>query len=205
MELTISQKNISNDIIKIGLSKAAESLSFFMKHNIKIEGNDFNIVDLKTSKPTINGNETLKVLVTELMGELKGASYLVFTNEEAQQLYKQCLPADVLNNETKLAAMADAILLEVDNIISASVITQFSNILKLKIFGGVPKLVEANSNEIADLVTLNLTQNAYLLSVKAKFTSDEINFNPEFFWLLDKKFFESIILLEQQKNNEKEH
>ncbi|MES2837871.1 MAG: chemotaxis protein CheC [Bacteroidota bacterium] len=200
LELNENQKNIAKSIINIGLKKAAESLSFFMKYNIKIEGNDFNIIDIKQAK-TNSSNETKKILTTELVGELKGVSYLIFTDNEASQLYKQCLPADVLNNETKLAMMGEAILLEVDNIITASVVTQFSNLLKVKIYGGVPNFSIMSDAQLLDIIEKKSNENTYLLNLKAKFVSEEANFSPEFLWLLDNQFIESIKNFE---NNEEQ-
>lgn len=180
-------------IIKQGLSKAAESLGFFMKEQIKSNG-----VHLAINKFDKNFDFTQKYganihfLITEVIGELKGVCCLVFSEEEANQLRKAALPKEIVENPEMMTEMADAIMLEVDNIISASVITQFSNLLEHKIYGGVPQLKKFDAKQLNEFVDSNYSNELYIINFKTHFVSSNLDFSPEFTWLFDNSFLSSI-------------
>jgi len=193
--VTFNQKEMlaGRNIISAGLVKAAESLSFFMNETITL-----NEVDQEDSLSVSNieiekkNQSNIHLMITKVIGELKGVCCLIFSEEEADQLRKTALPPEVLNSPEMMAEMSDGIMLEVDNIISASVITQFSNMLKVKIYGGVPELRKVNSTELESYMQEEINNEMYLVSFKTKFKSSHVSFAPEFIWLFDNTFVESI-------------
>jgi chemotaxis protein CheY-P-specific phosphatase CheC len=187
-ELTFARK-----VVNQGLLKAAESLSFFMKETISLDELDYsfnkspNPADFTTKK-----GENIHLLLTEVIGELKGVCCLIFSNEEADKLRHTALSPEITSNPEIMAEMSDGILLEVDNIISASVITQFSNILKHKIHGGVPKLKRLNDAELNQYVKSKLEDDMFIISFNTHFVSAHLDFSPQFMWLFDSSFTNSI-------------
>ncbi len=117
---------------------------------------------------------------------------MIFSEEEADHLRSAALPAEILNSPEMMAEMSDGIMLEVDNIISASVITQFSNLLKIKIHGGVPSLEKVSYPEMESLVQEQMDKERFLINFRTSFESTKANFNPEFVWLFDNEFIECI-------------
>lgn len=187
-ELTSARK-----IVNKGLLKAAESLSFFMKEKISLAELDYSFN--KQSNPadfTTKKGDNIHLLITEVIGELKGVCCLIFSNEEADKLRSSALSPEMTSNPDIMAEMSDGILLEVDNIISASVITQFSNILKHKIYGGVPNLKKLNSEQINQYIKSKLEDDMFVISFNTHFVSDSIDFSPQFLWLFDSSFGNSI-------------
>ena len=134
----------------------------------------------------------IHLLTTKVIGELKGVCCLIFSEEEADHLRSAALPPEILNSPEMMAEMSDGIMLEVDNIISASVITQFSNLLKVKIHGGVPDLKKVNHEEMESFISNEIDNELYLISFKTSFESSKVAFNPEFVWLFDTAFIDSI-------------
>ncbi len=192
-KLNANEKNAANSIINIGLGKAAESLSFFMKEQITTNELDFSISKLDKDLDFTNKyGDNIHFLITEVIGELKGVCCLIFSEEEADQLRKAALPAEILNSPEMMSEMADAIMLEVDNIISASVITQFSNILNHSIYGGVPQLKKFTLEQLNEFVKLNYKEDMYIINFKTHFVSSGLDFKPEFIWLFDDSFLKSI-------------
>ena len=185
--------DVARTIISQGLVKAAESLSFFMNETISLhefeDENQFSIPHLEISK---KGESNIQLLITKVIGELKGVCCLIFSEEEANQLRASALPPEILESPEMMAEMSDGILLEVDNIISASVITQFSNILKVKIHGGVPALKKVNSEELEKFFQEEISKELYLISFKTSFKSSHVSFAPEFIWLFDTTFVDCI-------------
>lgn len=185
--------NAAREIITAGLKKAAESLSFFMKEQTSFNEfdyyKDWDDSEWKMSPKT---DPNIHLLTTEIVGDLRGMCCLIFSEEEADEFRRTSLPEDIRNNASLMSEMSDAIMLEADNIISASVITQFSNILKHKMHGDVPKLRKLNYDALNEFVGAELKKGLYSINFKTHFKTAAGNFSPEFLWLLDKKFVESI-------------
>lgn len=192
---TFNQKEMqaARNIISAGLVKAAESLSFFMNETITLnefdqeESLSVNAIEIEKKNQS-----NIHLMITKVIGELNGVCCLIFSEEEADQLRNTALPPEVLNSPEMMAEMSDGIMLEVDNIISASVITQFSNLLKVKIYGGVPALRKVDSTELEKYLQEEINNQMYLVSFKTKFKSSHVSFAPEFIWLFDNTFVESI-------------
>jgi chemotaxis protein CheY-P-specific phosphatase CheC len=198
--LNPKQQKLAETIITVGLEKAAESLSFFMKENIRINEIALRI---NTVQPpfdfTTKIDQNIHFLITEVIGELKGVCCLIFSEQEADELRKTALPKEILDDPNMMKEMSDAIMLEVDNIISASVITQFSNILNNKIYGGVPQLKKFTVEQLNQHVKTNYGNDLFILDFKARFTSNKFNFQPEFVWLFDSSFLNSVKQLSEEK------
>jgi chemotaxis protein CheY-P-specific phosphatase CheC len=180
-------------IARTGLEKAAESLTFFMKQAVRVNDSGFSMQPAAhlDDFPLRTGS-SIYLLITDVIGELPGVCCLVFTEEEANQLIHAALPTSVTSNPQMMAEMGDAFLLEVDNIISASVVTQFSNHLKCRIHGGVPRMMKLNGDELRSFVKSKVYNDSFAINFKTSFLSDHINFSPEFLWLFDKAFIERI-------------
>lgn len=185
--------NAAKEIIGIGLSKAAESLSFFMKETITLQQTEFSVSHEKSfSIKDLESHEQLYVLSTEMKGELKGMCYLVFNKEEKDEICKVALPPDIFNNPDKLKNMQEPLLLEIDNIISASVITQISNHLNKKVYGDVPSLALMNANELKNIITKQMQPDKLIIGFQTEFISSKSHFNPEFFWILEPNFLDFV-------------
>lgn len=191
--LTPQEIDVAKTIISAGLVKSAESLSFFMNETITLK--DFD-AEKHLNNPPLELNKkdesNIHLLTTKVIGEMKGICCLIFSEEEADHLRKAALPQEILDSPEMMEEMSDGIMLEVDNIISASVITQFSNLLKVKIHGGVPSLKKVTSKEMEEFISGEVDQELYLISFKTSFESSKANFNPEFVWLFDNTFIDCI-------------
>lgn len=189
----LDQLKTAGEIVNAGLMKAAESLSFFMKEKITLTDTDYSFDESKkTAVFTSKQGDNIHVLITEVIGELKGICCLIFSEEEADKLRHTALPPEIINNPAMMQEMSDGILLEVDNIISASVITQFSNILKHKIYGGVPSILKLNQSQLDNFIQDKLEQNLFIISFNTHFISSSLDFKPQFIWLFDTSFADSI-------------
>jgi len=191
--LTPHEIDVAKKIISTGLVKSAESLSFFMNETITLK--DFD-AEKQLYQPPLElskkSESNIQLLTTKVIGEMKGICCLIFSEEEANHLRSAALPPEILNSPEMMAEMSDGIMLEVDNIISASVITQFSNLLKVKIHGGVPNLKKVTFNEMEEYISGEVNNELYLISFKTSFESSKAQFNPEFVWLFDNTFIDCI-------------
>ena len=191
--LTPHEIDVAKKIISTGLVKSAESLSFFMNETITLKDFDAEKQFYQPPLELIKKSESnIQLLTTKVIGEMKGICCLIFSEEEANHLRSAALPPEILNSPEMMAEMSDGIMLEVDNIISASVITQFSNLLKVKIHGGVPNLKKVTFNEMEEYISGEVNNELYLISFKTSFESSKAQFNPEFLWLFDNTFIDCI-------------
>lgn len=184
---------VAKKIISAGLVKSAESLSFFMSETITLK--DFESDQLLNGSPWESSKKdesNIQLLTTKVIGDLKGVCCLIFSEKEADQLRSAALPLEILASPEMMKEMSDDIMLEVDNIISASVITQFSNLLNVKIHGSVPDLKKVNYIEMKEFIANEISNELYLVSFKTSFESSKVVFNPEFVWLFDAAFTNSI-------------
>jgi chemotaxis protein CheY-P-specific phosphatase CheC len=188
MEFTKENKRMAKEVISAGLAKAAESLSFFMNEKIELDTSDDRCLDCDPLDLDRKGESNIHLLITKVVGDIQGICCLIFSEEEADHLRNVALPAEIKSNPEMMAEMSDGILLEVDNIISASVITHFSNTLKLKMHGDVPVLKKVDYKEMIEFIRTEISDKLYLVSFKTSFSSSNVKFNPEFLWLFEKNF-----------------
>jgi len=186
-------------IINTGLQGAAKSLSFFMKDTVEVEKAEVNESLAEGDFYQKYLREPIYVLSTKIVGELEGTCCLIFTQQEAKQFQEAALPKEVTDNPTMFDSMKDAILLEADNIIAASVITQFANLLGKNIHGAVPELKKITPHEFKALLDTYVDDDAYIIDFKTTFISPKEAFSPVFVWFLNQPFIDGIKTYAAQK------
>lgn len=131
----------------------------------------------------------LYVLITQLIGDVSGRSFLILNEEESKEIFKAI---HITSGNPKLN---EAFLLEIDNIISASVIAELSNQLKLEIYGDVPQLIKINAPDLHEFLRYETsTEDAASVifsNTTFKFDGKE-KIHPQFIWRLSNKIFELI-------------
>jgi chemotaxis protein CheC len=195
MKLTDIEGDIAKEIINIGLGKAADSMAFLTQEKVFIRTVDLQILDISeinTMRPQDVADDERFVLTTNVEGEMGGVCYLIFTGEKIKRLHKKSLPESILNNPDKLRVMGYAILLEMDNIISAAVITQFSNFFKYKMYGGVPHLAKIKKEELNEFLTDHPKSSSSFIYFHSEFSTGNLDVNPEFIWFLDEEFLTGV-------------
>jgi len=189
MKLSPLELDVASDILNIALAKAADSLSFFTKVKLLVKSTDIEIESIKKINPLSKKEKGKHILMTRLRGDLPGTCFLILNEIEAQELWKVSLPASMLGDTAANHEAKTGFLKEIDNIITAAVVTQFSNFLKLKLYGDVPEYVQVdNKVDLDDFVRESIDDNAAMIHFDTCFATDEINFSPEFIWVLDDKF-----------------
>lgn len=197
MEFTGIEEDIAKEIINIGLGKAADSMAFFTREKVFIRTIDLQIlqagqIDKIEHKGVDKDDQQRFVLTTQVEGELGGVCYLIFTGDEVKRLHQKSLPESILNDPDKLKVMGDAILLEMDNIISASVITQLSNFFNYKMHGGVPSLNKMKKEELNSFLIEPQKRFSRCIYFHSEFSTGDLDVNPEFIWFLDEQFFTGV-------------
>lgn len=182
-------KAVANEIFLKGYEKASQSFSSLSGEKVSVKNFELFFGEAPDLLQKIIKTKNPSILITDIIGEAKGKSYLVFSEKDAQ-----AVPDMLIQKMKSLESnpdFAEIILKEVDNMVSAAVITEFSNQLDLKIYGDVPKIIfpeEANREWLQDEIEDNEHMFAILSSANFAFENN-LKICPYFIWILDKEFY----------------
>lgn len=131
------------------------------------------------------GNYTL--ITTEIFGDIFGKSYLLLSKSDYEELTR-----NIMLKKDSPINFHHEFLKEVDNILSASVISKLANMLKVKIYGDIPIWKGEISSAISELISTDFrtrTDKIYLNTIFFSFdNSPEIK--PLFIWAMDARVVE---------------
>jgi chemotaxis protein CheY-P-specific phosphatase CheC len=188
--------SVAKRIINIALANAADSFSKLAKTKVRLQH-----VEIPPATPDndlkhlIDDNNQLYVLITEVKGDIPAESYLVFTEKSAGEIVKLIMHnANQQNTEIK-----EAILLETDNILTASVVSQFSNFFKVNLYGDVPGLYKWNKEKTEEILTEKMQEYSLRVSFKTSFITDGTEIHPEFIWIFTHSFIDYVKWLANDK------
>lgn len=149
MEWVLSEleRDLFKEIANIGLSKAADALAVLSKEQVLLNVPDIQIIPPDKLVEVI-APETRNTIVvhSDIRGDLEGKTLLLFSREHVEKFISESI-ASLPEYDRNFAELQDSLLLEISNIITGSIVTQFANIFKLNIYGSVPQGPETNVEE----------------------------------------------------------
>jgi len=191
--LNENELKVATKLIFDGLSMAKSSMEQILQSPISIEKIEYDGNDLGVKRFFNEKVGSVHLIKTELMGDLKGTSHLIFSETEVSRLYKACLPDSIISdesNESKLMKMG--FLSEIDNMVAAAVITEFSNFLGIEIYGMVPSLKVLEATEVNEYLADESKDYDSVVHFKAVFHGKELDISPDFVWVFQNKFVDKI-------------
>jgi chemotaxis protein CheY-P-specific phosphatase CheC len=186
-----NQENYIVHILTAGFNRSAQSFSKFVGKNVKVHMaqsiarhfHDFSYLREDAGE--------LYVLTTQLIGDFSGKSYLVLTHEECEEIFNSLHAGLAVGREQ----VKNAFLLEIDNIISASVISELSNALEIELYGDVPVLKKIQAQDLEALISSDTVSGemgrALIANTTFQFDNQE-RVHPRFIWKLSSKVFDVI-------------
>ncbi len=187
IEALVQDINKLEKLINLGYENSKKSLSSIVGEVAQIEMaplEAWNVQDERIFQKS--SAEQVAILTTDIIGDMKGKSYLLLGDEEVQTLSTHC---KVPEN------MTDAFLLEIDNMLAAAVITVFSNYCDAKMYGGVPAISRVDGKELSsfiskDLHTIESFEGVCLVAETSFVFEGNLKITPQFLWFLPKDFVE---------------
>ncbi|PIB34950.1 hypothetical protein BFP72_05850 [Reichenbachiella sp. 5M10] len=189
--LNEKEQKLAQRLIEDGLNSASTTLSSLLKSPISITKIDFGNDAMDSVKESLEENKIggYHILRTELIGELQGVCHLIFSAAEIEAINQISVPASLLESSAAEAKLlSEGFLTELDNIVSASVITELSNGLDMDIFGHVPSLHIMDATELQSYLVADASQFNNVVHFKANFKGEELNVCPEFTWMFQDQF-----------------
>jgi len=169
-----------------GYSNAAASLSKMIKDKIcfnnsyfgfhRMDSNDFS------NKKSFSRNESNILITTEIFGDVTGKSYFLISDREFD-----LLTHGIPEGRDPNVNLKEEFAKELDNILSASVITKLSNELNQKMYGDIPVLVGKVNGRIEDIIYDDFNELSEEIYVNSTFFLFENNpdIMPFFVWVVD--------------------
>jgi len=174
------------DAFEAGYLNAALSLSRLTGGGISFNNFRFDGHRLFDTNFDVHARENRQgtdlLLTTEIFGELSGKSYLLLSVDELEWLTTK-----IPNHANQQENMTEEFIKEVNNILSASVITWLSNHLECKIYGNVPEIGGKLTRRLEDVIYddfRNLCDEVYVNSVSFSIENHP-EVHPTFIWVID--------------------
>jgi chemotaxis protein CheY-P-specific phosphatase CheC len=200
MRLSEYELDITKELISIALANAADAFSKMAGEKVLVHQFDLTIGTPEAKAVLPEGfDASLHVLTTEVKGNLEGKSYLVFNQSDTKRICKVFAPGQPVYTGEGLGELEEALLLELDNILSAAVITQLSNFLDTFIYGGVPGLRTLSQAEAVSRFGAETEHFDVVFHIHARFKSYRTNLQPSFIWYFKSEFLAAIRTLVQNK------
>jgi chemotaxis protein CheY-P-specific phosphatase CheC len=183
--LNIESTNIAERLVNVGMANAASALSFMIGETVK-----FSPVSLQSFPESWEGDAAATVLLTPFIGDVLLEGYLILKTESSQRLADALLPSPGKDDSIRKAA-----LLEIDNIMSASIATRVGDLLDAMIMGDVPRLLLKPQQEIMPSVQSRIADTGCTHYCYTTFYANRLNaegiyiclFKPKFLQVLESK------------------
>lgn len=188
------EMQVATKLIFDGLSMAKSSMEQILQSPITIKKIDYS--DENSVIPTFASGQgdSVHLIKTELIGDLKGISHLIFSEKDVASICQACLPAKVLEDDSPESKMMKmGFLTEIDNMVAAAVITEFSNFLGVDIFGHVPSLHVMKGSEVNEYLEKESNGlDSSIIHFKAIFHGAELDISPDFVWIFQNELVDKI-------------
>jgi chemotaxis protein CheC len=169
MFLTDSQKDAITELINIGFSKSAASLSELTGYRILLGAPEVRVMPIDELS-----NELSNILVDKIVtvhqifkGPISGDAMLILNHNDSKKLVNLLL--DGKNEENLTTSSIRDVLSEVGNILLNSCLGMFGNILNIRITFTVPQLQLETLDNLIRTITIDNMEISYALMVSMEF------------------------------------
>ena len=199
MNLAINEleQEILKEIVNIGLAKAADAFAVIAKEKVLINAPSVQIVELEKVGNAVPEYEKFNIIIqSSLTGTLSGNTFLLFSEEQADRLAEICLGTLKTNSDHHYNQLRSSLLLEIGNIITGSLVTQLSNILKVNVFGSVPELKNnVIGNVLSSMNTAYPYYKPFIFTVKTQFVYSWRSVELPFLLIFDLDAFGKVLAI----------
>jgi chemotaxis protein CheY-P-specific phosphatase CheC len=196
--------DITRELISIALANAADSFSRMANEQILIKGYELTLLPQQDLGrfDTFYEPETPSVLLsTEIKGSISAKSYLIFSLPDASRTLGMFGAATPAGACASLSEVQQAILLELDNIVTAAVVTQLANLLEVFSYGDVPFIQQVPEGTLLAYLGSEVEDYEVMLQIKAQFVTTTSQATPYFICFFKADFLAAI----KKLVNEKKH
>lgn len=169
MYLTNNQKDAIAELINIGFSKSAASLSELTGYRILLGTPDVKVLPIEELSTVLSDIVVDKIVTVHQIfnGPISGDAMLILNQQDSRKLVRLLLDSKGEDNLTD-SSVRD-VLSEVGNILLNSCLGMFGNILKIRITFTVPQLQLETLDKLIRTLTIDNIEISYALMVSMQF------------------------------------
>ena len=185
--LTYQKQSAVQQLMNTGYAHAAQAFSALINRKVSCQTVH---LDISTTDSLAPDTRDTTLLLTDILGEANGRSYLILSEPERLAIQAACLPP--MSDIKQRTHLGEALLKEIDNILSAAVITKLSEALGLHIYGGVPRLLTLPPESLRKNLQEDFSADeGDTLTVNARFVfKGNLDLQPRFLWKLSSDFWQ---------------
>ncbi|MGD1843350.1 MAG: chemotaxis protein CheC [Thermonemataceae bacterium] len=191
-QLSNYEFDITKELFSISLANAADAFSKMANEKVLLQGFEAKFIEMDDLNAIVKqfSEEKVYILRTEIKGKLRGRTYLLFHQKDIQTIFKIFAPPAVheMAADGQLTDIQQDILLELDNILSAAMVTQLSNFLDIFIYGDIPKYSYFNNQKLTNLFAKDMKAFESILHIQTSLQSFHTNMSPAFFCFFEENF-----------------
>jgi chemotaxis protein CheC len=169
MFLTETQKDAITELINIGFSKSAASLSELTGYRILLGAPEVRVLPINELANVLSEIIFDKIVTVHQIfkGPISGDAMLILNHKDSKKLVNLLL--DGKNEENLTSASIRDVLSEVGNILLNSCLGMFGNILKVRITFTVPQLQLETLDNLIKTISIDNMEISYALMVSMNF------------------------------------
>jgi chemotaxis protein CheY-P-specific phosphatase CheC len=157
------EHELMHEITLIALNHATAAMSQALKDDTFLKVfEEYPTFQLKDGEANTHQYYALH---TEMQGDFSADTYMLIDGQNEEKVCQKLLPPNLLGQWE----MREASLLELDNMLIAALVTIYSNLLKVQVYGHVPSLAKKTEEEIIKKLQKLSSESAY--SFRAKFVA----------------------------------
>lgn len=192
VQLSNYEFDITRELFSIALANAADAFSKYAGEKVIFKDYSIEIFSKEQQDETLRRlqQKHYYTLNTEIKGALHGKTYLLFQHEEIKKVFQIFAqpPVSLVEQAGQLTDIQKDILLELDNIISAAVVTQVANFTELFIYGDIPRFSYSSQQELIDRFRKDFEAFGHVLNIQTQLQTYSTNLNPMFICFMDDEF-----------------
>lgn len=178
---------VAKQLMHGGLNSAIKSMGQILNSPISLQIlPEENLV----FKPS---NQESHIVKTVLKGEIIGTCYLILTEHEVNIINSTGLPKSVmLDNSEHGKAIRTGFITEIDNMISAAVVTELANSLNILLYGDVPSQMKLPNSVVNEYLESESEVYDTMIHFNAFMQCEKLQIRPLFVWMFQSQLMEKI-------------
>lgn len=188
--LTPQEIDLIKELFNMGFASAADSLSNMTHCKVLTQKIVLDQVDeIRKAHIGMGSKRKVNIFTSEIKGDLSGMSYWIVGQRDTNRLTKFIMSADIQKKPLAVRKeMQRAIMLEIDNVITAAVVTRMANLLGRMIYGNVPQHANVTRKELAGFIEESAQNVNPQIHVHTRYMVVDHAIQMEFHWFLPAAF-----------------
>ncbi|MFW6311599.1 MAG: chemotaxis protein CheC [Nanoarchaeota archaeon] len=192
--LTDMEYDALKEVGNVGVGNAATALSKMLNKKVDIFLPDTQFVPLDKFADQVGGKENIVIsLYLEITGGIKGETIFLFPSKGALALVDLMMFQEP-GTTKEMDEMAESAFKEMANIFVGAYLNALANMMKIKIFPGVPNIANDMAQAVLDAVLIKISQKAdEVLSVKTKINVEGYDIDGSYMMLFENDSLKIVI------------